>query len=261
MSIVRSSACNSPGTGSIKSLSKYLQESVPFYDSKSFLPFINERDSTGKLLSSHNNRSSSQINLMENRVRKITPIQKPDKRSLAFLTSKEKTSARVSKKSNDFTPVGLYNPTSIYEVQSKKNLPIYKSARFLGVKNQKRASSIDDIDINELCKKNWKKVPSVNIDKQLLRPMFREKSDISEKLMIPRVDLPDYLKKLKGLYHIGEFGKTEIFPLKKETIEMSKALKDRLTQHIFHLRNINSYPKEFGVRNDCLTNFIERDNN
>lgn len=261
MSIYRSSGTSTPSLSSVKNLCKHLKDESESYNSKCFLPFVNERDSTGKLITSNTNRSSSMLNLEDNKVRKIARYQKSDNSNVAFLTSIKKTSARVSKKSNDFTPVGLYNPPSIYEVHSKKSLPISKSVRFLEAKNQKKACSIDMVDMNELYRKNSKKIPSVSIEKQLFRPIFHKKNDISEKLMIPRVDLPEYLKKFKGLYHIGEFSKTDIFPLQKDADEMSNTILKKMTKHMFYLRNITSYYKEFGLNPKWNVSLSARDKN
>lgn len=240
LSILLKDSLEQPNDCSIKYLSNSLEPKKK-NNSKEFLPFINERDSTGKLLKS--NYSNSSLNFS-----KLSPkIKKKDSHlnvPVAFYKTICTTHSRVSKRSNDHLPVGLYNPK--YS-DKQTNMKQSKSTRFIS-KNHAKKSSLDFIDLNEIYSKNKASIQSViDMDKQLPRKILPNKKFSERNFLIPAVNLPDYLKKLKGLYHTGELGKSKIYEIRKDANERTLELKEKLSQHIINLRNINTYYKNYGT--------------
>ncbi len=239
LSMLRRNSPNHPVSNSIKFLTSTLP-SAESRNSKDFIPFINERDSTGRLLSHHESPESK-----HKHSKSISaPMQSATKPDIAFLRSKAQISSRVCKKSNDLLPVGIYNPRPYESV----HLPMSKSNRF-GHAKKLRRSSLDYADINEIYTKNKSKPQKlVLMEKQLPRKMIEEHSISEQKFLLPRVVLPEYLDKLKGLYHSGVLAQSKIYNIRKDASERTLELKDRLNQHISSLRNINTFYKKYGIK-------------
>jgi len=210
-------------------------------NSKDFLPFINERNSTGKLIKSELPNPSFTKTAFH-----VSKNPKPSKshRNVAFFRTISESNARVSKKTNDSLPVGLYNP----HYPDKTHLALSKSSRFLSESHQRR-SSLDYIDLNEVYSKHKVSTQqTINIDKQLSRKISPPSQFSEQSLYIPSVNLPEYLKKLKGLYHVGELSKSKIYDIRKDANERTLELKEKLNQHIANLRNINTFHKNYGTK-------------
>ena len=235
---------------SIKNISKYIKDNSEQIETKYFFPFINERDSTGKLLSLRAKNPEVTITKVEKtQENKLKTSEKP-LNNVAFLSTKIRTSPRVKKKYYDKTPVGLYNPKPAYDVQSTLHFALFKSKKFPSQTFQTRSQSIDYIDISEIYKKNIEKVQSVCIEKQIPRKFKLDTSSSTERFLdMPKLNLPDYLQKYKGLYHIGEFGKSDISVIPKDNFEMGKELGEKLSSHMKKLKNISECIKEYGQMN------------
>lgn len=225
---------------SIKYLSKSLRSSLDLQNPKDFLPFINERDSTGHLLppSTFNSTYSKPFQAEHSKKHRRGAS------NVVFFKSKNATSSRVCKKSNNSLPVGLYNPNNLNSI----HFPVSKSSRFL-LQKKLRRSSIDYIDINEAYNKNKSNLKkTVSMDKQLPRNIIEEQVISDQKFLIPRVVLPDYLNKLKGLYHSGALAQSKIYKIRKDATEKTLELKDQINKHMASLRNINTFYKQYGMK-------------
>jgi hypothetical protein len=239
---------NSPRLNSVRIISSYIKSSIQSSSPSEFIPFVHERDNTGKLILSSSSVILSQPaspnpkKFQNSRKTKVKSIE-----NVAFLTSKYKTSARVSKKANDFAPVGLYNPVAMFDIQSHNKSPVFKHKSYSERKKMMRSSSIDLLDLRDIYTKTMKKVPTVSMEKQLPRDPIKKTLENMDKITIPKVHLPDYLKKFNGLYHVSEFGKSKLFPLPKDTVEKTIVLKEKFSQHMLSLRNINNFYKEYGL--------------
>lgn len=227
-------------SGSVKAISKMLRETLQVSNKKMFVPFLNERDQLGRLLASQTVRRPAEDRCSHKSLNKPKKIA-----NLAFLTSKNKSLPRVSKKSNDTLPVGLYNPKSIYQIQSTQRLPLFKSEKFSSKPSLLRSQSIDYVDFASAYKKKTEHIKVINLSKQLPRYKKKKIQENSVKLMIPRVDLPDYLKRLKGLYHIGELGKSSIYSVPKGAAEIY-ALSQKMAVHFNILKRIGNHIKTYG---------------
>ena len=238
---------------SMKILSKYIKDTVESTDRNYFLPFVYERDNKGKLLPIHSDKSQSIIKDFQTKSQCKTEFRLMPKRknisNVAFLSTKTRSTSRVTKKFNDTLPVGLYNPKSIYQIQSTAKLPLFQSAKFSSVETFQRSASIDFIDMNEVFKRNTERIHNINIEKQIPRQKVKNTNNNIDKYLIPRLELPDYLKKFKGLYHIGEIGKSAIFAIPKDCTELSKELNEKIKLHISNLKNIGQNIKDYGLLN------------
>jgi hypothetical protein len=239
LSMLRKASPHHQSSNSIK----FLTSTLSFSETKNikdFIPFIKERDSIGRLLSNHES-----FKTLHKRSESIPgPVPSFPKQNVAFLRSKAQVSSRVCKKSNDFLPVGLYNPRPYDSV----HLPISKAKRF-GLCKKLRRSSLDYADISEIYSKN-KSSPQkpVLMEKQLSRKMIEEPFISEQKFLLPRVVLPEYLDKLKGLYHSGVLAQSKIYNIRKDASERTMELKEHLNQHISSLRNINTFYKKYGTK-------------
>ena len=235
-----------PHSNSIKIFSKFLRENYEVTNKSSFIPFLNERDHKGKLLGSQTDRLVDTRRNSTNLQARLTKKQ-PNNSNVAFLTTKNKSVPRVIKKINNTLPVGLYNPKILQEIKSSPKLPTFRAEKFSSVKEITRSQSIDYVDMGELFRKNIQRVQEISIAKQLPRHKQKKSTEGIEKFLIPRTELPDYLKKFKGLYHIGELGKSTIYPVPKDFSELSKNLNEKISMHIDTLKNIANYIKTYGA--------------
>lgn len=240
LSILLKDTLEQPNDNSIKYLSSSLEPKKKS-NSKEFIPFINERDSTGKLIKSNNSNSTLSFSKFSPQIqKKSNQLSVP----VAFYKTTWKSHPRVSKRSNDSIPVGLYNPK--YS-DKQSNMKQSKSSRFIS-ESHARKSSLDFIDLNAIYSKNKASIPnSINMEKQLPRKILPSKKFSERNFLIPALNLPDYLKKLKGLYHTGELGKSKIYDIRKDANERTLELKEKLSQHIINLRNINTFYKNYGT--------------
>lgn len=239
LSILLRNTPDPANVSSIKCLSSTLRPKQNT-NSSEFLPFINERTSTGKLI-----KPELPTSCLSKKAFHKSKKLKPSKshQNVAFFKTISKSNARVSKKSNDSLPVGLYNP----HYPDRNQLALSKSSRFLSETHQRR-SSLDFLDLNEVYSKNKVSTQqTINMDKQLSRKILPTPQFSDQSLLIPAVNLPEYLKKLKGLYHVGGLSKSKIYDIRKDAYERTVELKEKMNQHIINLRNINTFHKNYGT--------------
>lgn len=87
------------------------------------------------------------------------------------------------------------------------------------------------------------------MDKQLAREKSNEDYDYEEKLLrAAKFELPDHLKKFKGIYHQGEFGKQKIDNFPKEFMDVAKDLNENIMKRMEELKEIGKLIKKRAYR-------------
>ena len=209
----------------------------------SFVPFVNERDSTGKLLGTEESNSRA-ITIRKSTTSKAILAPKPKRNNVAFLSTLSPSSSRINRAKFSSPPVGCYNPIPTDSIQyikpshsSSSNIPSYTYKIHHG-----RVQSLNDVNYDVSYKSLSKKVRTFSMSKQAARYNPHEESELkSGALESPRLKLPEYLSKYKGMYHTSGLAHLELHRFPRRFMELSKQQEDLIREKITDLRNMETF--------------------
>ncbi|CAG9323701.1 unnamed protein product [Blepharisma stoltei] len=210
---------------------------VNLYKSNIFIPFVHERGSTGKLLSSRFlvPENTPRTNLEPGSLPK-TPKKAP------FLSSSLKTLPRTKAKWK-IPEVGYYNPKPAYEMGHTKSMQFLSTPTYRTKISKRNVLSTDLMDMDEIHQRFFKHIKAPSLDKQLSRERQEENNELDEFLKWPPLELPEHLKRFKGMYHLGEFAKNEIYEMPKNFMDVAKEINENINLHMKELKEIQKQMK------------------
>jgi hypothetical protein len=229
---------------STKHMQSYMHSRASSSTSRNFfVPFVNERDSTGKLLGTEESDSRA-ITLRKSTTSNEILTIKPKRNNVAFLSTLSPSSSRIKRKKFCSPSVGFYNPIPTDSIQYIKPSHSYSSnMKSHGSKiYHGRVKSLNEVNYDVSCKSLGKKVRTFSFAKQLARHDAHEESNLkSGTLDSPRIKLPEYLSKYKGMYHRSDLAHLELYRFPRRFMELSKRQEDLIREKITELRKMEAF--------------------
>lgn len=212
----------------------------------SFVPFVNERDSTGKLLGTEESNSRVTTVRKSTTSNQILP-SKPKRSNVAFLSTLPPSSSRIKRAKLSSPPVGCYNPIPSDSIQYIK--PSHSSSYNIRSHTSKihhgRVQSLNDVNYNVSYKSIGKKVRTFSMAKQAARYNTHEEFKLNSGILEnPGLNLPEYLSKYKGMYHTSSLAKLELYRFPRKFMELSRQQEDLIREKITELRNMETFLKK-----------------
>eukprot|EP00359_Climacostomum_virens_P003488 CAMPEP_0204910320 /NCGR_PEP_ID=MMETSP1397-20131031/8869_1 /ASSEMBLY_ACC=CAM_ASM_000891 /TAXON_ID=49980 /ORGANISM="Climacostomum Climacostomum virens, Strain Stock W-24" /LENGTH=188 /DNA_ID=CAMNT_0052080443 /DNA_START=174 /DNA_END=740 /DNA_ORIENTATION=+ len=126
--------------------------------------------------------------------------------STAFYSTLNKTKSRRQKQIYPSPPLGTYDPTPSYllTAHQKPFAKISKTDRFAN--SHRQTQSTDYLDYERVYRMMEKRVSGFSMQRQLARE--RAEYDYEKEraeLYRPALQLPEHLRKFKGLFHVSDF--------------------------------------------------------
>ena len=158
-----------------------------------FIPYVNERDSVGRLLS----QPYSPYTLQLPRTVLLSPSS-PKTKSVFFRTA-EVTSAKLKRARYVSPPVGFYNPPSspkafLHRPPTTSTLPSPK---------HRPLHSTDMLDRQEIYTAVDRHVAVVDMARLTARARAAAMTEEEKWLFAPKFELPEHLRKFKGFYDVS----------------------------------------------------------
>jgi hypothetical protein len=208
-----------------------------------FVPFVNERDSTGKLLVTEESNCRA-ITLGKGTTSNKILATKPKRNNVAFLSTLSPSCSRINRAKFSSPSVGFYNPIAADSIRYIKSFNSCSSKiKSDGSKiYHGRVKSLNEVRYDVSCKSLGKKVRTFSFAKQLARHDAHEESNPkSGTLDSPRINLPEYLSKYKGMYHTSELAHLELYRFPRKFMELSKRQEDLIREKITELRKMEAF--------------------
>lgn len=207
----------------------------------SFVPFVNERDATGKLLKKDQTKSNPVItkkhaSSQEILSKKSNYSNLSNTRNVAFLSAVQPNKSRIKRNRYPSPPVGLYHPQETESTRNTKRTSFMKGNSDSSNTQYVRVASLDRVDHETGNKNLTRRVQGFSMSKQIARNKPEDcKYDDWQK---PKVILPEHLSKYKGMYHQSGFAQLSIEKFPKKFMEISKKQEDLIKQKLTELREM-----------------------
>lgn len=160
-----------------------------------FIPFVNERDATGKLLLRTLMTDEPQ---RQHSAAGFTP--RAGKRNAVFFRTADATSPKLKRERYVSPPIAFYDvcprPHTIQKRLSMASPPP-------PVPQMGRARSTDFLNVEEMYRKVDKHVMVVDMARVTARARAQEMTEEEKWLFAPKFELPEHLRKFKGFYDVS----------------------------------------------------------
>jgi hypothetical protein len=219
-----------------------VQVSISATSSKAFIPFIQERDGIGRLL------PSNSVSCIPKVRRETHKTDLPFRRqNSAFNTTISKTTRRRHRETYPSPPIGLYDPRPAFTLAAYPKLNTKHSSSIRFSKGISQDKSTDLIDYDRAFQSMQKRVSGFSMQLQRAREKAehgyeKERAELCRSAF----EMPEHLKKFKGLFHVSDLQPEDTKVMKRDSDEIKAkvstvqstitGLKDfskEITRHMF----------------------------